>query len=501
VLIEADPDQARNLEARFDGRSDIQVIRGALTVDPSPVLLRCDAPDLNSVSGPNGRLREVFPDLTFAQSAPLVAVAPASVRDVAGFDSARVRALVLDVNGGELGVLEAMSKAGALGAFDHVLIRVSSPAMFEHEADPTELVAMLKAAGRPVAGFRKSGMKVLVQAGPATAPITPKTGRTASPERGNQVPELDSVKKELRSLKSKLAHRERRIEAQRAEAETERDRLSAALAAATGRAEAAEAASAEAGSECDNLRSELAAAAMRAEEALAAHQAAHARFSGELHEALTRAEAAEAASAAAGSECDNLRLELAAAAMRAEEALTRAEAAEAASASHAESAQRANADNEWLKGERDTASAEATRARADLAVALRLQGLANADLRDLREKYAALALRESQQADLLARLSSALGEAASFVDNLLAGENPDAAKHATALLEGAQEAARTAPDSGRSEAESALQNSKAGSRRASSGAGKKPSLKAKKAVKSAKRSKARKPKSTPKSPK
>lgn len=387
--------------------------------------------------------------------------------------------LIVDIPGEEAAALEALARAGALARFGRILLRCGTTAHYHGSLPLAALADWLEAAGyrdvgredgddpdRPWQAFRLdplagevTRLRALADAHGAEAQALradlERAGARASAAEAERA-RLEDALRALRETARETAREAGRAqEASRQEAAEARAALAERLAAREADAEdlqrrlaAAEAARARTEAEAaariaaaDHARTEAearAAAADRAsleaqtaaQEMAATEAALQARLADQAAQLAERTEAL----AAAAAERDELTVRL----QRHQGELERLRRVVEQTRTEAEDSRRA------LSARLEHAESEAARLRGeemevlrlDLAAAVRLQALREADLRDLQARHARLVDERDHQEALLRQLTERLSVAADYLRQLepaLSDALPDAAFGAPAL--------------------------------------------------------------------
>ena len=388
--------QAQGL-AGLDG---VELIDGVLAEAAGPVeLVRYNLPGLRGLQAPTEALRTLFPGLKERARIPTRTVAPAEAFGDPAALPAPLR-LRIDLPGAEPAILHALDETGALEAVEMVSIRCAAETPFEGGQDRAQLQSWL--------GERDI--------------------------RLDHANEDDPDWPELRLSADPAARRIAALEAELAEAQTARATLESDLARAREEAAAEieklrkdlDEAHAKAEAEAEKLRDELS----RTTAQLKARETELSETAGKL-----KAEAAGRAEAEQSLKETRTALEEARKQAEARQAeLAETEAARATLESDlARAREEAETQAARLK-EQETACTQAYKERdkafADLGLAMRMQGLMQSDLDDLRDRYRQSEETRATQEELLRKLTPRLQDAARQLRQLQLEAAPDAAPEA-----------------------------------------------------------------------
>ena len=415
VLVEPDPEEAQKLTRHFNGRDDVSVIAAAVAKAPGPRTLQTfNFPGLRSLCPPTPALRQLLPGLRVIKEQIVETVTPLQLLERVN-DLPRPLHVEIKAPGSEPDILEGWEEAG-LERFDLIRINCGTEPLFEGAWDSQTLQRWALAHGFLIADINT--------ADPDWPEITLGADHRAR--------EFESVLHDYKALQQAMATAQNSLEAKTkriADLEAYRAKQDEAI-------KTAEAATRDTRRALQQTRTELEARTGRMTE-LEAYRA-------KQDEAIKTTEAGTRDTQQA---LQQARTELEARTKRVTELEARqteqAEAlgdAEAAARQARQAAQQAQAGLDAKTKELDACQAkqaEALRAvetartevgsvRSDLAVALRLQMLAQSDLRELQDRYRHCEHARKQQEDLLLKLTPRLQQAARHLQQVnLPDDVPD----------------------------------------------------------------------------
>jgi len=135
ILLEPDPDKAKEIQARFGANERLRVIPALLARRDGPAKLsEYNFPGLRSVVPPIQALRDLFPGLYVRTRKTVKTMTPAQLIEDIGDLPGSVH---LDINtpGLEHDILQGWQQAGGLEQLDRIRIRCGATIMFEGAAD------------------------------------------------------------------------------------------------------------------------------------------------------------------------------------------------------------------------------------------------------------------------------------------------------------------------------------------------------------------------------
>ncbi|NEV61132.1 hypothetical protein [Thiorhodococcus minor] len=138
ILIEADPETCEQLQARTAEHPHAEVINAAVAGQAGPVTLhRYNLPDANSLHPAEGLLK-LFPGLKLREQLPTEALEPSTLLGPLGLDADREHLLVIDLPGEEMPVLEALLRSRDLRRFHHIHLYCGIEPLYQssHSAEP-----------------------------------------------------------------------------------------------------------------------------------------------------------------------------------------------------------------------------------------------------------------------------------------------------------------------------------------------------------------------------
>ncbi len=512
ALVEANPVLARTLRQRFGTRADVSVHDCAVAgADGTGVLQVYNLMGLSALRPP-ADLAALFPGLRRVAGAEVVTMRPSRLLETLPPAGTAPDVLIIDIPGEEATALRDLAEAGALQRFRHILLRCGTTEHYLGSSPATDLCTELETSGyqlthtdsadpdRPWFAFRldaaQQEIKALREAlaaerdareaaiaelraerdamaahaaelgaardAMATRVAELDTERQAAAEARDRIgQERDAAIAELRTERDAMAKRIAELEVECQAAAEARDAREAAIAELRAERDAMAAHAAELGAARDAMATRI--AELQTErDALQTERDAMAARTAELDaERQAAAEAREAAVAELQAERDAMAsriAELEAECQAATETRDRvgqehnAMAAHAAELGAARDAMAAERDRiSQSLSEAQAAHAEQTELlRGDAALAVRLQAMREADLRDLQRRHARLTAEKEQQDSLLHKLTERLTLAAQYLQELelsaperLPPEQPQPAD--TALTALGEDVAKAAP--------------------------------------------------------
>jgi hypothetical protein len=361
ILVEPEPDRAAALERRCASDPRTLVIAAAMTGEIGEAELKTfNIRALDGLHYPE-HAKGIYPGLRILDQMIVPTLSPAGLLERIGSMPGPVR-LILHATGMEADILNAWPAGDALAQIDRVELRCSASSLFEGGSDMAGLRELLQNLGLDVVHSDMS--------------------------------DPDWPKLVLRSNPLRLE-----FEARLSEAETARQ-------AAAGIVEARDIRIHELESQLSKLR--------RRRDAWRAKRNTVARAAKKSEAARVAAEGALETTAETAAARDVRIKEL-------EAQLAEAEAArQAAITNAAQATENARVQAEAAQNNLKARTGEQATARADLAVALRMQAILQSDLRDLQIRYAETLEVRQQQENLLRKLTPRLQEAARHIQDISA---------------------------------------------------------------------------------
>jgi hypothetical protein len=361
ILVEPEPDRAAALERRCASDPRTLVIAAAMTGEIGEAELKTfNIRALDGLHYPE-HAKGIYPGLRILDQMIVPTLSPAGLLERIGSMPGPVR-LILHATGMEADILNAWPAGDALAQIDRVELRCSASSLFEGGSDMAGLRELLQNLGLDVVHSDMS--------------------------------DPDWPKLVLRSNPLRLE-----FEARLSEAETARQ-------AAAGIVEARDIRIHELESQLSKLR--------RRRDAWRAKRNTVARAAKKSEAARVAAEGALETTAETAAARDVRIKEL-------EAQLAEAEAArQAAITNAAQAIENARVQAEAAQNNLKARTGEQATARADLAVALRMQAILQSDLRDLQIRYAETLEVRQQQENLLRKLTPRLQEAARHIQDISA---------------------------------------------------------------------------------
>ena len=450
VLVEAESRRANELGLRHAGTPGFSVVQTAVSDrDGEGELYVFSLPEFNSLRPPT-RLLELLPGLRNISRMSVPVLTPASLLDRIGRLDTPVH-LVIDALGEELAILDGWKAADAIDAVDVLEVRCSAEPMYDRAPHVGEVCAWLEKEGFVLEASDDSDPdwpRLRLRRNPLALALTALRGelerelarsselqdalRTAKAEAFGQaervsllIADADAASKARQAIEDRLSLVERALDDALVVAEQaagaadtaarlvgEHERLTADYKALsdtatwrTSRIAELEAAAALQTGEIDALRQQAEMLTQR----IAVLEAAAVETSAE-HERLT-ADYKALSDTATWRTSRIAELEAVGAESEAHYAAERNAQQQAAFSAAAEASVRESA----MKTEIATLEEKLAAAGADLRVAIRVQALAQADLRDVQMRYSEILEIRNQQETLLRRLRPTLEHAFSQI--------------------------------------------------------------------------------------
>ena len=211
VLIEPNPQRARELARRTADNERVEVRAAAVTDDPARTRLHLfNLADLSSLRTPTGAY-QLFPGLKATGEVDVEAMTPAELFETAQRDANTNHRLVIDAPGEETAIVNALHAADQLTHFNQIILHCGSEPLYEDNAPAATLLDQLQEAGydieqqddsdpdRPCWSLRRNPLRLENQ-----------TLR-------QKVAELETVQSEKQSLCDSLAKKDSELESVRSD--------------------------------------------------------------------------------------------------------------------------------------------------------------------------------------------------------------------------------------------------------------------------------------------
>ena len=381
ALVEANPVLARTLRQRFGSRANVSVHDCAVAgTDGMAALQVYNLMGLSALRPP-ADLAALFPGLRRVAAAEVATMRPSRLLETLPPAGAAPDVLIVDIPGEEAAALAELIEAGALRRFHHILLRCGTTEHYLGSSPAAELCAELEGSG-----YRLTRTDA------------------ADPDRPWFAFHLDPLRLEVETLRQTLADERTELEAAVAQFQAERDTM-AAHAADLGAARDAMAAERDRISQERDARDATIAQLQAERDTMAARiaelEAEHANTAAERDRISQERDACDATIAQLQAERDTM-------------------AAHAADLGAARDTMAAERDRiSQSLSEAQAAHAEQVELlRGDAALAVRLQAMREADLRDLQRRHARLTAEKEQQDTLLHKLTERLTLAAQYLQEL-----------------------------------------------------------------------------------
>jgi hypothetical protein len=411
ILVEPEPDRAAALERRCASDPRTLVIAAAMTGEIGEAELKTfNIRALDGLHYPE-HAKGIYPGLRILDQMIVPTLSPAGLLERIGSMPGPVR-LILHATGMEADILNAWPAGDALAQIDRVELRCSASSLFEGGSDMAGLRELLQNLGLDVVHSDMSDPdwpKLVLRSNPLRLEFEARLSEaeTARQAAAGIVEARDIRIHELESQLSKLRRRRDAWRAKRNTVARAAKKSEAARVAAEGALETTAETAAARDVRIKELEAQLA-------EAEAARQAA----------ITNAAQATEATQAEADRALKSTTDGVAVRDIRIKELdaqLAEAEAArQAAITNAAQAIENARVQAEAAQNNLKARTGEQATARADLAVALRMQAILQSDLRDLQIRYAETLEVRQQQENLLRKLTPRLQEAARHIQDISA---------------------------------------------------------------------------------
>lgn len=448
VLIDADRDCIKTLNERFAQNRDVQIVEAALGNGSGPALFR----------GYNVSKANSFRDLK-ALANLYAGIQSRSETEIDKVDAANLIlsfisvqdqsvALIIDVNGDEGEILDSLAEAEAHSAIGQVTIHCGASELFDGALTAQAAGERLEQLGYVRvetfgAGHFRRVRGMLPDADTSTAAtvsdlINERGGLRADLERATT--RVETLEENLEALR--MSNEEERLssvleinrltaelrDAQTTKSEFEQmlgaahsEKVASATALETARSDnealkaAFEDSQSAAEAEAAELRERLRAVKRDRDVAVEREKRASRSYQSDLDVVQGELQIAERDRDAA---IEREKKALNAHQKEVEAFLDQLAAAERDRDAACEREALLSREREDMQAQRDQAQQEASKAREDLAVATRLQSMAQNDVRSLQEKYRNLLVEKERLDSLLARLNSRLTEASAYLEFL-----------------------------------------------------------------------------------
>ncbi|RRS34800.1 MAG: hypothetical protein OI74_04115, partial [Gammaproteobacteria bacterium (ex Lamellibrachia satsuma)] len=132
LLVEADPQLAKMLQARTIDQPQVEVINRAVAAHTGPVTFhRYNLPDVGSLYQAAPGLLELFPGLKMVQELQMEAIDPATLLQSIHQQVEQRNQLIIDLPGEELPVLKALQQADQLHYFEQLQLHCGRQSLYE----------------------------------------------------------------------------------------------------------------------------------------------------------------------------------------------------------------------------------------------------------------------------------------------------------------------------------------------------------------------------------
>ena len=368
ILVEADPEampHLRHLEMQFPA---VQAIQAAVSARTAGLTYsRANFSDLSGLRAPVKALRDLFPGLDILEQTPVAGIRPETLIDDADLPQGQVGLLVLETPGEALGIIDALAETAALEKFAAIRVQEGRAPLYEGGS----CIAMLHNR------LTELGFACWLEAGPQ------------DPDRPHLLASRCGIGLEAKNSLQTLSAALRESEGFRIQVENELGAVQAQLALKEAQLDGGLAEYKAAAAGIKQLQQESIAARGELE---ADRDAIRAQLVRHEAEAAELAAAQKEALADAADEADRLRAEL----------------EQRPVAEELEKRHQAELQSVWDRVEKLTEDARA--AQQNLSVALRMQSMREADLKELQQRYGLLLQQKEAQDGLLERLSANLTE-------------------------------------------------------------------------------------------
>ncbi|RLJ20548.1 hypothetical protein DJ030_06415, partial [bacterium endosymbiont of Escarpia laminata] len=148
LLVEADPQLAKALQARTTDYPQVEVINRAVAALPGPAtFLRYNLPDVGSLRRPGPELMELFPGLKTVQELQIETFDPVTLIQPLQLQVEQRNRLIIDLPGEELPVLKALQQADQLHLFEQVQLHCGRQSLYEDGEPATTVLQWLQDKG------------------------------------------------------------------------------------------------------------------------------------------------------------------------------------------------------------------------------------------------------------------------------------------------------------------------------------------------------------------
>jgi len=148
LLVEADPQLAKTLQARTTDLSQVKIINKTVAGQTGPVTFhRYNLPDVNSLHKAAPGLLELFPGLKATQPLQTEAISPATLLQSLQLQTEQHNWLIIDLPGEELPTLKALQQADKLHLFDQLQLHCGHQALYENSEPAATILEWLQDQG------------------------------------------------------------------------------------------------------------------------------------------------------------------------------------------------------------------------------------------------------------------------------------------------------------------------------------------------------------------
>lgn len=153
LLVEPDPDLAKNLIARSAAHSNIEVRQVAIANASGESELHIyNHRDLNSLRTPTG-LREPFPGLRHLRSATVTTISVKDLLQPIAFAPDQLHQIVIDTPGEEMEVVEGLIEAQVLYHFKTIVLRAGKASHYAESPPAGKILQRLQEQGYDLQGY------------------------------------------------------------------------------------------------------------------------------------------------------------------------------------------------------------------------------------------------------------------------------------------------------------------------------------------------------------
>lgn len=152
ILVEADPDQARELRQRVTDNNRVEVIAVAVAPIAGVVRLkRFRLGTLNSLRAPTG-IHELYPGLRLQDEIDVEAITPRQLIEMLELRLGQSNRLIIDTPGEEAAIVHALQEGGDLAVFERIDLCCGTSNHYEGNQDATAVLRILGQHGYEVEG-------------------------------------------------------------------------------------------------------------------------------------------------------------------------------------------------------------------------------------------------------------------------------------------------------------------------------------------------------------